>query len=210
MQHFGALDEDFAAVEIGEQVDVALAIAQFDVGQAVELLRQREHGLGEEGQALDVHGELAGAGAEQVAGDADVVAEVEQLVEREALFADGVEADVDLQALAALLQGGEARLALRADGHDAAGDRHRHAIGFQVFGRRLRSTWRAPPEWCARQGTGWDRPPGPASRSLQFRLAQFKEIALKLRFEHVSSFPDVALGPKGKYTRCRDGLYAGR
>ena len=81
---FGAFDEDFAGVEIGEEVHVALAVAEFDVGEAVIFLRQGEHGLGEEGERLDVDGELAGAGAEEVAGDADVVAHVEQLVEREA------------------------------------------------------------------------------------------------------------------------------
>ena len=61
---------------------------------------------------FDVDAEFAGAGAEEIAGDADVVAEVEQLVEREALFADGVEADVDLQPLAALLEVREAGFAL--------------------------------------------------------------------------------------------------
>jgi len=39
-----------------------------------------------------------------------VVAHVEELVEREALLADGVEADVDLQPLAVLLQRGESGL----------------------------------------------------------------------------------------------------
>ena len=133
-QHLGALDEDFAGVEVGEEVDVALAIAQLDVGEAVIFLRQREHGLGEKGEPLDMDGELAGAGAEEIAGDADVVAEVEELVEREALLADGVEADVNLQALAALLQRGEARLALGADGHDAAGDGDGCAVGLELFG----------------------------------------------------------------------------
>ena len=137
LQRLGALDEDFAGVEIGEQVHIALAVAQFDVGQAVKLLRQRQHGLGEEGEALNVDGELAGAGAEQVARGADVVAHVEQFVEREALLADRVQADVNLQPLAALLQGGEAGLALGADGHDAPGNSHRYAVGLKLFCLRL-------------------------------------------------------------------------
>ncbi len=73
-------------------------------------------------ELFDVDGELAGAGAEEVAADADVVAEVEELVEGEGVLADVVLADVDLQALAALLELGEAGLALDADGHDASGD----------------------------------------------------------------------------------------
>ena len=144
LERFGALDEDLAAFEVGEEVDVALAVAQLDVGQAVKLLRQREHGLGEKGQPLDVDGQLAGAGAEEVAGDADVVAQVEQLVEREALLADGVEADVDLQPLAILLERGEAGLALGADGHDAPGDGDGDAVGFESLGRVPRPTGRAP------------------------------------------------------------------
>ena len=57
-----------------------------------------------------------------MAADADVVAEVEELVEGEGVFADVVLADVDLEALAALLKLRESGLALDADGHDASGD----------------------------------------------------------------------------------------
>ncbi len=74
------------------------------------------------GAGADVDGELAGAGAEEVAVDADVVAEIEQLVEGEGGVADGIFADVDLEPLPAALELGEAGLALGADGHEAAGD----------------------------------------------------------------------------------------
>ena len=46
---------------------------------------KRQQILGEERQFLNVDAELAGAGAEQIAAHADVVADVEQLVELEAL-----------------------------------------------------------------------------------------------------------------------------
>ena len=82
-------------------------------------------------------GELAGAGAEEVAGDPDVVAQVEQLVECESLVADGIEANVDLQPLAALLERGKAGLALGADGHDAAGDRDHGPLRVEHFGGDL-------------------------------------------------------------------------
>ncbi len=84
----------------------------------------------------DVDGELAGAGAEEMAADADVVAEVEELVEREGVFADVVLADVDLEALAALLELREAGFALDADGHDASGDGDvdGRGCGFELFG----------------------------------------------------------------------------
>ena len=56
LQRFRPLDEDLAGFEVAEQVHIALAVAQFNVGQAVKLLRQGQHGLGQEGQPLDVNG----------------------------------------------------------------------------------------------------------------------------------------------------------
>ena len=83
-----------------------------------------------------MHGELAGAGAEEPALDADVVAEVEELVHLEGALADVILAHVDLQAHAALLQLREAGLALQADGHDAAGDRDLHRdVGLELGAR---------------------------------------------------------------------------
>ena len=65
---------------------------------------------------------------------ADVVAEVEEFVEVEGGLADVVFADVDLEALAALKEGGEAGFALEADGDDAAGDGGGEVFGFESFG----------------------------------------------------------------------------
>src|SRR5260370_36986684 len=71
-----------------------------------------------------------------MAADADVVAKVEELVEGEGVFADVVFADVDLEALAALLELREAGSALDANGHDATGDRDLDGMGrgFELFG----------------------------------------------------------------------------
>ena len=123
--------------------------------------------FGKKRQRLHVHRQLAGARAEQIAGDADVVAQVEQLVEREALLAHRVQPHINLQPLALLLQRGKAGLALRADGHDAPGDRDRDAVRLKLFAGRLVPLARAPPAMRVRgQGTGWDTRPAPASRSL--------------------------------------------
>jgi len=78
--------------------------------------------------------QFSGPRAEQVARHADVVAHIQQFVQREALVAHRVLADVDLQPLAVLLQGGEASFALGANGHDAPGNSYRHAVSFQLFG----------------------------------------------------------------------------
>ncbi len=135
LNDLGALDEDLAHVGVHGEIDVTAAVAGLDVLQAVPFLGQREQVFHQEGDFFDVDGKLAGAGAEEIALHADVVAEVEQLVEREALFADEVELDVDLQLLAALLEMGESGLALQADGHDASGDADVDARVFQLLGR---------------------------------------------------------------------------
>ncbi len=160
-QHLSALDEDVADVNllgflrlgcafggssacgrsfveqrVHEEVDVAPAVAQLDVGETVVFLGQGEQGLGEKRDGLDVDGELVGAGAEEVAGDADVVAEVEKLVELEGGVADGVFADVDLEAHAFLLERGETGLALLANRHDASGNGNGNALGFELLARR--------------------------------------------------------------------------
>ena len=112
LQHLRTLDEHLARLEIREQVHVALPVAQFHIRKPMKFLRQREHGFGQERQALHVDGQFACPGAKQVTGDADVVAQIEQLIERETFFADRVEPYVDLQPLPSLLQSGKPRLAL--------------------------------------------------------------------------------------------------
>ena len=71
-----------------------------------------------------MHAQLAGAGAEQIAFDADDVAQIEQLVETIVALGNRVLAHVDLQAFARLHQVQESGLAHAADGLDAAGDAH--------------------------------------------------------------------------------------
>jgi hypothetical protein len=66
-----------------------------------------------------------------------MVAQVEQLIERESLLAHRVQAHVNLQPLAVLLKGGKSGLPLRANGHDAPGHGHGDPIGLQGLGLRL-------------------------------------------------------------------------
>ena len=67
-----------------------------------------------------------------------MVAEIEQLVEFEAFFADRIFLDVNLQPLPALLQVCEPGLAHEPDGHDAPGDAHVDARILQLLGGFLR------------------------------------------------------------------------
>src|ERR1035438_3761886 len=95
-------DEYVPDFGIRDQVQVALAIADLDVFQAMPFFGHREQRLREEIQSLGVHTQLAGSGSEEVAFDADDVAEVQLLVKREVLLTYRVFADINLQPLAVL------------------------------------------------------------------------------------------------------------
>ncbi len=126
LQKFRALQKNFTHLRIHDQVDIALAVAEFNIGQTVPLLRQRQQVFAEKRDLFDVDAEFAGARAKQISADADVVAEVEQLIELESFFADCIFLDVNLEALAALLQVSESGFAHQADGHNASSDADVH------------------------------------------------------------------------------------
>src|SRR6185437_7611222 len=96
-----------------------------------------EQVLGQKRQRLDVHGQLAGAGAEQVPLDADEVAEVEIFPTQERLGVHGVGADVDLEARTVLQQMAEASLAVGTEGDEASCNADLGAGGVQMLGGRL-------------------------------------------------------------------------
>src|SRR5207302_10044060 len=66
-----------ARLLVHQQVEVALAVAELDVGEAVESVRERPADLGEQGQLVDGERRLAAARAGGRAGGAHDVAEVE-------------------------------------------------------------------------------------------------------------------------------------
>ena len=75
-------------------------------------------------------------GAKEVAGDADEVADVEKLVELEVTLSHGIQAHVDLQALAARRQMRKAGLPVGADGHHSPRHPDRNPLGAQLLRRR--------------------------------------------------------------------------
>ncbi|MNS62151.1 hypothetical protein D3C72_952010 [compost metagenome] len=127
----GAGAEGVARFRRHDQVDIALAVLHFLVGQAVELVRQRAQRLGQQAQLAHLHRQLALVGAEQLAAGADDVAQVPVLERGVDLFADLVARDVELDLAAAVLHGGEAGLAHHALEHHAAGDRDFDRAGFE-------------------------------------------------------------------------------
>ncbi len=67
-----------AALRIDDQVEIALAIAELDIGEAVIFFRQRPQCLGEHRDRDGVDRQFAARGAPHVALDPDQIADVEQ------------------------------------------------------------------------------------------------------------------------------------
>src|SRR5262249_50376889 len=122
LHYLAALDENLAHVLVHDQVDVALAVAQLHVAQAMPLLWQPQKIFGQEGKLFDMNGQLTRTRAEEISANANVVSQIEQLIESKSFFADEIELHVDLQPLTALLQMREAGLALQPQRDDAPGD----------------------------------------------------------------------------------------
>ena len=122
-------------LRVHDQVDVALPVARLDVLEPVPLLGQRAQRLGQERQRLHRHRQLAGARAHHLAGDADEVAQV-QLGEEREVVAELVGPRVELDPPGLVHEVGEARLAVVAQGHDAAGQAHRPQRLQLLVGRR--------------------------------------------------------------------------
>ena len=95
-------DENFANLRVGDQIQVALAVADLDVFQAVPLFGHGKQRLGHEIEPLHMHAQLTGLGPKQIALGGDNVADFQKLVESEIVRWDGVFSYVDLQALAVL------------------------------------------------------------------------------------------------------------
>ena len=129
-----------------------------------------------------------------------MVAQVEQLVERESLLANGVEPHVNLEPRALLLQRRESGLALLADGHDAPGHDDIFALGLKLLARRLvplgahlgqrdrRLVLRG------REAVGIRRL-AQLRNFLQLFAPLIKELALEFRFELHTSFSRWMVGP---------------
>ena len=65
-----------ARLFVGDQIQIALAIARFLILQAVKLVRQRAQRFGQQTQLGAVNGEFAGLGFEQLTAGGDDVAEI--------------------------------------------------------------------------------------------------------------------------------------
>ena len=80
LDQLGALTEGVAHLGVDEQVKVALAVAGFDILQAVPFLRQGAQRFTQQAQGRGLDRELACAGAEEGAFDAYEVANIERFL----------------------------------------------------------------------------------------------------------------------------------
>ena len=71
--------EDLLDLGVGDEVQVALAVAFFDVAEAVPFLRQGLERLGQQGEVFHPNGRLAGPGPQQLAVNPDDIADVQVL-----------------------------------------------------------------------------------------------------------------------------------
>ena len=117
-----AVDERLLDLGVHDEVDVALAVADLAVGEAVELLGQRAHGLGEHAQRLGRDGELAAVGAHDAARRLDDVAHVDGVEQRPACLVHRVDAAEQLDGARGILKVDEGELAVAAERPHAAAD----------------------------------------------------------------------------------------
>ena len=115
-----------------DQIDISLAVALLDVGQAMPLVRQRAQRLGQQAQAIDLDRQLAGARAHQFTLGTNDVADVPAL-ERLVGFSQGRALQEQLDLPAHVLEGDEAGLAHDAPREDASC----HANPARQCGNRL-------------------------------------------------------------------------
>src|SRR5579875_52349 len=109
-----------AALGVHDQVEIALAVAQFDIGQPVILLGQRAQRLGEHRETRRVYRQLAAWGPSHDTLDTDQIPDVEKLENRQTLRVEPVAMAEDLD-----LPGGVVEIqkqAAVADGANAPGD----------------------------------------------------------------------------------------
>ena len=117
-----AFSEGVAHFFVDDQVDVALAVAQIRILQAVPFLRQDLDGLGEKHDLLRLDGDLPALRAEHGAHDAEDIADVVFLKPLVFFLTDIVAGDVHLDAAVAVQDITECSLAHDALAHQAACD----------------------------------------------------------------------------------------
>src|SRR5580692_4307782 len=64
-------DKHFSRLVVSKQVQIALPVAQFDVGQPMPLFWKREQGFGKKCQLVNMDGKFVGSRPEKISSDTD-------------------------------------------------------------------------------------------------------------------------------------------
>ena len=129
--------EHFAGLRVDDQIEITLAVADLDIGQAVPFFRHRHVAFCEELQARRPNRQLVGARAKQMSFDADDIAEIQQSKQLEIALLQRVLLDVHLNARAAIGQHQEIRLPEAANPQNAAAREGVDALFFELRPRFL-------------------------------------------------------------------------
>jgi hypothetical protein len=116
-----------AGLRVDDQVQLALARADLDVGEPLPLVRQRPQRLGEQLDPFGLDRQLAAPGPHHLASDADPVAGIQVERQLEGRLTQGLYGQHHLQLVVALPQRPEGQLAHGPLEEDPAGDAHRVA-----------------------------------------------------------------------------------
>ena len=121
---------------IDDQVEMALAVADLDIREAVPLLRQGTERFGEQAEAVLLHvdRQFPGPGLEDPPRKPDDVADIEPFKQRKGLLPQLVFPEEGLETPLAVLDADEGALAEIADGHQAARQGESFRDLFQLFG----------------------------------------------------------------------------
>jgi hypothetical protein len=118
----GALGEELTRLRVGDEVELATAIARLGVLKTVELVRRRAQALRQELPRREAQGELATTRLERRSLHADEVPEIQMQELIEALRTEHIGTGVELQPAGCVDEIQKRRLPVAAAGHQAAGD----------------------------------------------------------------------------------------
>ncbi|OQC54400.1 MAG: hypothetical protein BWX54_02227 [Verrucomicrobia bacterium ADurb.Bin018] len=144
-QNTAAGVEHPAHLRVGNQIQVALAVAHFGVLQPVPFFRQRMQRLGQQFPLRHLQRLLTGARGEQLARHADKIAQVNRLECGERFLAQRVFLQVDLEFVGAVLQVRERAFAHLTNRHHAPGGLNRPTFGERRPDFRQRAGTRKSP-----------------------------------------------------------------
>ena len=114
----GAREEDLFDLRVGNQIEIAPAIPNLNVGKAMPLLRKGTKRFSEETELLNLKGKLSCLRPENFPFQSDEISDIESFKELEGFFTDDLFLKVNLYLSIPVLDLNKTGLAEIPDGHD--------------------------------------------------------------------------------------------